>query len=132
MENPRVKLKVVKKKNPFSLQDPERYYVQAVKTANVNLDWLARIISSQSTVSKADCLAVLTACVEAMIEELSRGSVVSLGALGSFQVGVRSEPSDTENKVTVSNIKSTHLNFRPSSELKTALKTMKFTISDSE
>lgn len=132
MENPRIKLKVVKKKNPQNLQAPERYYVQAVKSANVDLNWLAKIISSRSTVSKADCFAVLTACVDAMIEELSRGSIVNLDSLGSFQVSVKSSPSDTPSQVSVANVKSAHLIFRPSAEVKAALKNLKFTVSDSD
>lgn len=131
MENPRVKLKVLKKKNPQDLEQPVRYYAQAVKTANVDLNWLARQVASQSTVSKGDCYAVLIACVDCMIEELSRGSVVSLGSIGSFQVGVRSYPSDSSSKVSALNVKSAHLNFRPSVELKDALRNLKYTVNDS-
>ena len=132
MENPRVKLKVLRKKNPQSPQDPDKYYVHAVKSANVNLDWLARLISNQSTVRKPDCLAVLSACVDNMIDELSRGSVVSLGSLGSFQVSVRSLGSNRPEQVSLNNVKSSHLIFRPSPEVKAALRNMKFTLSDAD
>lgn len=131
MENPRVKLKVMKKKNPVNPTMPEKFYAQAVKTANVDLNWLAKQIASQSTVSKGDCYAVLIACVECMIEELSRGSVVNLGSLGSFQVGVRSSPSESPSKVSPLNVKSAHLNFRPSVELKDALRNLKYTVTES-
>lgn len=131
MENPRVKLKVLKKKNPMNPTMPEMFYAQAVKTGNVDLNWLAKQVASQSTVSKGDCYAVLIACVDCMIEELSRGSVVNLGTLGSFQVGVRSYPSDSSSKVSALNVKSAHLNFRPSVELKDALRNLKYTVNDS-
>lgn len=132
MASPSVKLKVVRKRNPFHPNDPDKYYVQAVKSAKVNLDWLARYVSSRSTVSKADCYAVLTACVDAMLEELSRGSIVSLGSLGNFQVSINSSGSDSIEQVSVENVKSAHLNFRPSVEVKEALKNLKYTLSDSD
>jgi|SRR5690606_9177490 len=130
MRNPRVRLKVVPKKNPQDMAAPSKYYVQAVRSASVDLEWLARAISNQSTVREPDCLAVLSAFVHNMIEELNRGSIVRLGSLGSFQVSVHSMASDKADQVTLANVLRTSLNFRPSSRLKDALGSIKFTLSD--
>lgn len=132
MRNPRVRLKILRKKNPQDMQAPDKFYVQAVKTANVNLAWLAKLISNQSTVRKPDCLAVLCAFVDNMIDELQRGSMVRLDGLGTFQLSVNSLGSDREEHVTVHNVKRVHLNFRPSAELKEALGNVKFTLTEPE
>lgn len=129
MKIKKIRLKTVKKRNPLNPQASDKYYVQAVKTGNVNLEWLAELISNQSTVREPDCLAVLSALVHNMIAELSQGRVVELGSLGSFQVGVHSFGSDNSHHVTIANVKSTHLNFRPSSRVKKALASMQFTLS---
>src|SRR5690554_1117111 len=128
MNNLKIRLKIQPKKNPQDLLAPERYYLQAVKSGNCNLERLAYLISNQSTVREPDCLAVLNAFVHNMLDELGQGRVVELGDLGNFQVGVRSHGSDTPEEVNLSNIKNVVLNYRPSSKIKKRLKTMAFSI----
>ena len=123
-----VLLKIIPRKDPRDLTEPERFYVKAVKTGNCNLERLAYLISNQSTVREPDCLAVLNAFVHNMLDELGQGRVVELGDLGNFQVGVRSHGSDTPEEVNLTNIKNVVLNYRPSSKIKKRLKTMAFSI----
>lgn len=130
MVNPKIKLNVVQKRNPQDPTAPDKFYVQAVKTGTVDLEWLASLISNQSTVREPDCLAVLSAFMHNMLVELSQGRVVQLGKLGNFQVGVRSHASDTAEEVSLANVKSIHINFRPSKRMKDSLGTMSFTLSE--
>src|SRR5690554_5160500 len=128
MNNLKIRLKIQPKKNPQDLLAPERYYLQAIKSGTCNLERLAYLISNQSTVREPDCLAVLHAFVHNMLDELAQGRVVELGALGNFQVGVRSEGSDTLDEVNLSKIKRVHLNFRPGKRVRKRLDTLEFAI----
>ena len=121
-------LKVQPKKNPRDLAAPERYYLQAVKNGNTNLERLAYLISNQSTVREPDCLAVLHAFVHNMLDELSQGRVVQLGILGSFQIGVNSEGSDVPEEVNQRNVKRVKLNYRPGSRIQKRINQLDFQI----
>jgi len=123
-----VPLTIKEKKNPQDLLAPPKYYVQAIKDGIVGLDRLAYLISNQSTVREPDCLAVLSALVHNMKDELAQGRVVNLEGLGNFQIGVRSEGSEVQDDVTISNVKSAHINFRASKKMKKVLKTLEFSI----
>ena len=126
----KIQLQVVQKKNPQNMEAPGKYYVQAVKTSSVDLEWMAKQIANQYTVGEPDCLAVLSAFVHNMQVELSQGRIVELGNLGNFQVGVHSHPSNTAEEVTLNNIKKVHINFRPARRMRDALKKMPFTLGD--
>ena len=121
-----INLKPVGKKNPQDVTAPQQFYAQAVKTGLTDLNRLAYLISNQSTVREPDCLAVLSALVHNMTDELSQGRVVQLGSLGNFQVGVSSEPSATPEEVNISNVKQIRLNYRPGKRVRKALETMDF------
>ena len=128
MDNLNPILKVQAKKNPRDLAAPERYYLQAVKNGNTNLERLAYLISNQSTVREPDCLAVLHAFVHNMLDELSQGRVVQLGILGSFQIGVNSEGSDVPEEVNQRNVKRVKLNYRPGSRIQKRINQLDFQI----
>ena len=121
-----VTLKKVTRSNPQDAQAPDKYYLHAVKTGFTDLKRLAYLISNQSTVRRPDCLAVLDALIHNMTDELAQGRVVQLGDLGNFQVEIRSMGADTEEEALITNMKSAHLNYRPSKELKNALKVMDY------
>jgi len=120
------KLVVKSRKNPQDPLAPEKFYVQTKKDGLTDLERLAYLISNQSTVREPDCLAVLSALVHNMMDEMAQGRVVQLGILGNFQVGVKSEGSDVLEEVNLSNVKSAHINYRPGRRVKDALKVMKF------
>ena len=108
------------------MEAPEKYYARAVSTGKTDLDRLAHLIANQSTVRKADCLAVLEALQHNIADELSQGRIVELGNFGNFQVGVRSQGEDTPELVTAASIKQARLYFRPGREFQKLLKTVAF------
>jgi len=116
-----VKVKPLPRKNPQDNTAPERYYAHAVADGFVDLERLAYMVSNQCTVREADCLAVLNALQHNVMDELSQGRVVQLGNLGNFQVGVRSNPSDTLEEVSATNVRSAHINFRPGKRIRRML-----------
>ncbi|MDT0295760.1 HU family DNA-binding protein [Mesonia ostreae] len=116
-----IKVKTIARKNPQDLQAPEQFYLHAVKDGVVDFERLAYLISNQSTVREADCLAVLNALQHNMMDELAQGRVVQLGSLGNFQVGIRCEGSSLPEEVNASKVRSAHINYRPGKRLRKAL-----------
>lgn len=125
-----VKIKPIPRKNPQDEQAPEKFYAQAVADGLVNLERLAYLISNQSTVREPDCLAVLNALQHNMLDELGQGKVVQLGTLGNFQIGVRSNGSDTAEEVSATNVRSAHINYRPGKRVRKALKVVEYKLID--
>ncbi|WP_121666726.1 HU family DNA-binding protein [Mesonia aquimarina] len=121
-----VQLTKVGKINPQDVEAPIRFYAHTKAVGLVDLERLAYLVSNQSTVREADCVAVLRALQHNIIDELRNGKVVQLGSLGNFQVGVRSLPSDLEEEVSVQNVKSAHMNFRPGKPIRKMLDTLDY------
>ena len=121
-----VEIKPQRRVNPQDMEAQEKYYARAVSTGTTNLDRLAYLIANQSTVRKADCLAVLEALQHNIADELSQGRIVQLGSFGNFQIGVRSEGVETPDLVSTSSIKQARLHFRPGTEFRNLLKTVRF------
>ncbi|PKP07901.1 MAG: DNA-binding protein [Bacteroidetes bacterium HGW-Bacteroidetes-4] len=121
-----VHIKTIGRLNPQDVVAPAKFYAQAVSAGTTDLDRLAFLISNQSTVREADCLAVLSALQHNMMDELMQGRVVQLGVLGNFQIGIRSEGRELANEVSTSIVKSAHINFRPGKRLRTMLKALNY------
>lgn len=116
----------IQRVNPQDVEAPNRFYAKAVSSGRTDLDRLAYLIANQSTVRKADCLAVLEAFLHNMSDELNQGRIVELGELGSFRVSISSGGFETPEEVTASAVKSSRILFRPGKSLRRLLKTLDY------
>lgn len=121
-----IKFRSVVKRNLQDTEGPDKFYAQAVSDGRVDLDELAHFASRQSTVSKADCYAVLISLLELVVYHLEHGKIVKLGELGSFRMSVSSEGQEVADELTASAIKKAKIIFSPGTDLKEMLKTAKF------
>ncbi|WP_040491603.1 HU family DNA-binding protein [Xanthomarina gelatinilytica] len=121
-----VKIKSITKRNPQDLLAPERYYAQAVYSGSVDLNELAYFASKQSTVSKADCYAVIISLLELITYNLSEGKIVRMGDLGNFRVSVSSVGQDLEEDLTTAAVKKAKILFSPGADLNAMLKSLKY------
>ncbi len=121
-----LKIKSLQRVNPRDLAAPKKYYATAVADGSTDLDELAEMVASQSTVSRADCYAVLTALEDNIVKMLDQSKIVRLGNLGSFQVAVKSEGKETSEEVNASVIKGSRVKFRPGKAFRRMLKTLEF------
>ena len=122
-----LKIKSLQRVNPRDLTAPRKYYATAVADGSTDLEELAEMVASQSTVSRADCYAVLIALESNIIRMLRVSKIVRLGNLGSFQISVKSEGKDTSEEVTANAVKGSRIKFRPGKAFRQMLKTLKFT-----
>ena len=77
---------VKKVSNPNGIEGTEYFHGQAIKTGELTMEKLAKRINNSTTVTQADCRAVLISMKDHIIEALTEGQVVVLDDLGRFQV----------------------------------------------
>ena len=111
--------KVRNPKNP----DVDFFHGQAIKTGELTMEKLAKRINNSTTVTQADCRAVLISMQEHIIEALTEGQVVVLDDLGRFQVTLQGKCYDAERMATQdfspsAMIKGHRIVFRPDATLK--------------
>ena len=113
---------VKKVSNPRN-RDVDYFHGQAIKTGELTLDKLAKRINNSTTVTQADCRAVLISMKDHIIEALTEGQVVVLDDLGRFQITLQGKcyPKEVINAEDFSPsamIKSHKIVFRPDAALK--------------
>ncbi len=113
---------VKKTRNPKN-PDVDFFHGRAVKTGELTMEKLARRINNSTTVTQADCRAVLVSMKDHIIEALTEGQVVVLDDLGRFQITLQgkcynAETMADEEFVPSSYIKGHKIVFRPDARLK--------------
>lgn len=121
-----IKYKLVSKKNPRDLEAPSKFYASSVTTRKIDIDQLSENIARASTVARSDVYAVIVALIDEALHELANGSQISLGKLGSLYVNLRSNGADTEDDFTSALIKGAKVIYRPGSEIKDMLGSLKY------
>ena len=111
--------KVRNPKNP----DVDFFHGQAIKTGELTMEKLAKRINNSTTVTQADCRAVLISMKDHIIEALTEGQVVVLDDLGRFQVTLQGKSYPTEVMAQKefspsSMVKGHKIVFRPDAALK--------------
>jgi predicted histone-like DNA-binding protein len=104
----------------------KKFYASPVMDGEMNLNDLTEAIEKICTVSGADIRAVLYAMVDVSVVNLSKGTIVRLGDLGSMRVSLSSEGKATADEVKASMIKSSSVIFTPGTRIKEKLATAKF------
>ncbi|GIM56325.1 HU family DNA-binding protein [Capnocytophaga canimorsus] len=122
-----VKYNVVGRKNPQKPNEAPKFYANAKADGEITLKAIAKEIATGSTtVSDTDVLATLNELTKVLIKHLSNGEIVKFGDFGSFQITITSEGVDDEKKFTAANIKGNKIQFRPGTDLKEMLATVKY------
>ena len=122
-----VKYVVREKGNPSKPTDPKKWYATAKSSGEVTFKDISKEISQGSTtVSDTDVMAVLNDLTKLLARHLSAGEIVRFGDFGSFQVSVKSEGAEIEEKFHSALIKKAKINFRPGIDLRDMLLTLKY------
>lgn len=120
------KFTVVERGNPSDPTKPKKFYAQIVGDGEISLKDLAKRAAQISTVSYTDTLAVITALMEVMPEEIANGRLIRLGDLGTLYLSNKSDGAETAEKVNSSLIKSVKVDFRPGADFRKLAKTLDF------
>ncbi len=117
-----INIKVVKRINARDKSAPALYYGCVKAFGRVSVDQMAKRIAANCTVTRSDCLAVLSALQEQSIQALLSGATVSLGDLGSLRLTCRSGAVEAPEHFECTDIKSLRVVFTPGTTLREAFK----------
>lgn len=111
-----INFQVVPKKN--MLTEAVLYYGQIKQNGVKGIETIASDIEKQSTVSRADILAVLSSLQEVIIATLQNGQGIKLGDVGSFRPTLKSQGVENKDDFNVQNIRKVNIVFTPSSKMR--------------
>ncbi|MDR1895181.1 MAG: HU family DNA-binding protein [Prevotellaceae bacterium] len=123
---------VFRNPNPEKAGRPknDRLHPRLVNQKTIRIDQMIDEISEFASFSSADVKGMLASFQHQLVLHLSRGEIVELEGLGTFNVSLKSTQATTEKEITPSTIAFGKVVFRCSKELKDKLKQMKFRRSD--
>lgn len=91
-----------------------KYYARSVKSGEVSMKEIERIIEQNCSMKRSDVRAVITELVDTIKEKLQEGYSVDLGELGRLSLGVKSHGVYRESDFNVKqHIKNVSVNYRP-------------------
>lgn len=99
-----------------------KLYASAQHDARIELDDLATTVAERCSLRRADVHGVLVALRDIIPSELLEGNIVALGELGSFYAAVSSEGVETEEELSVTQVRGVNIRYRPTKELKKKLR----------
>lgn len=114
--------RVSKRKNNMSPNGETQYIMQAIHNGEVDLEYLAKEISKECTLSRTDVKAVLYALSDKVQYYLEDGKIVNLNDLGRFKIGFQGKAQAQPEQLKVKDIKKFYINFQPATPLKHWLK----------
>lgn len=112
--------------NPQDKDAAPKAYATAQINGELSLKQLSKRVSSQTTVSRADVVAVLTATVDNLLEALTEGKQVDFGELGKFRLQITSEGTDTLAEFTAAHITGVSIQYIPGADLKSIFSSLEF------
>jgi len=103
-----------------------KYYPCAIHKGEEDLESLADLVTSRSTMSVGDCYGVIMSLTLAIGHALAEGRIVRIDTLGSFQITLKGLPDESQEPIGKSNIKGVNIVYKPSKQLKKRLKTLNY------
>ena len=112
--------------NPLKKDEPAKAYATAQINGELSLKQLSRRVSMQTTVSRADVVAVLISTVENLLDALQEGKQVDFGELGKFRLHILNEGAESLEKFTSTNITGVSIQYIPGEDLKNVFAGLEF------
>ena len=97
--------------NPLDKDAAPKAYATSQINGELTLKQLSKRVSSQTTVSRADVVAVLTATVDNLLEALTEGKQVDFGELGKFRLQIASIGTEKLTDFTAAHITGVNIQY---------------------
>ena len=98
------------------------YCARVFNHGTLSLDDAVALMSLHNTVTRADALAVIAALRDLVTYDLANGLSVNLGDIGTLQLRVSSEGTETQDEWNIDKLKSTNVRYVPSVKLKETIR----------
>ena len=121
-KNMAIQFKMVPKRNMLSAENTVNYYPCAISQGEVDLDKLAAIVASRSTISPADCYGVIHGLSEVIAQMLMEGKIVKIEKFGSLKITLQGTPASNDEDLGKKHIRKINVIYKPAKELMRKLK----------
>lgn len=108
-----IEFKATKVNNNMKPDEEPRYYAKAVTKGTVTLNRIIEDLCAESTLSKADIVAVVAGLGKHLIENLKDGYTVKIDSLGTFSTSVKSPTVDSADEVRPKDVSFSKINYLP-------------------
>lgn len=106
----------------------EMYALKLNPVHPMDFDVLAKLIAERTTLTEYEVEFVLSELQTVMIENLELGRGVKFGKLGTFEPSLKAEAVENEQELNLSTVKKVNIIYKPSLEIKKALKKLRMRI----
>lgn len=113
-----LKVKKVKFKNQQTKTDG--YISRVISNGVVDMEDLCKEVAHNTTYNRGEVTGVAMNVLDVVADALKQGKIVELGELGRLYPSISSKWTEKEEDQTLANIE-THVNFRPSQDVKAAI-----------
>ena len=121
-----MKYKLIQRRNLQQPDAPQKWYASPVNAGKTSQKEISNDIVALSSLSRGDVSNVIDNLLDTVPKYLLMGKSVSLGDLGTFRLSFSSKGVDAPEAFNTSMISGVKIIFTPSSELRDAIKKVKF------
>ena len=117
-----------KKRMHINGEDKDQYSVRINPKIRMDFDKMCALIAERTTLTDYEVEFALGEVMQVIIENIGIGRGTELGPLGSIELAVKANAVDTEEEVNKKLVEKTKIIYKPSKDIKKALKTVKYKI----
>ena len=115
-----------KKRMHINGEDKDQYSVRINPKTRMDFDKMCALIAERTTLTDYEVEFALAEVMQVIVENIGIGRGTELGPLGSIELAVKANAVDTEEKVNKKLVEKTKIIYKPSKDIKKALKTVKY------
>ena len=113
--------RITKRKNNIK-QSSDLYIMQAIHTGVITTEELSELISSESSLTETDVIAVLHSLGKKIQLFLEQGKVIDLDYIGKFKMGFQCKAAEDPSQLkSPQSIKKFQINYQPTAKIKKRL-----------
>lgn len=117
-----------KKRMHINGEYKDQYSVRINPKTRMDFDKMCALIAERTTLTDYEVEFALAEVMQVVIENIELGRGTELGPLGSIELAVKANAVDTEEEVNKKLVEKTKIIYKPSKDIKKALKNVKYKI----
>lgn len=122
-----IPLDIVSRKIPN--EEKEVFHLVISKQQRLDFEKMCNMIAERTTISPHEVSFVLAELQEVVVENLQLGRGIELGRLGSLETSLNAKSVKNIDEINLKTVKKVRLIYKPSKQIKKALKNLRFKIS---
>ena len=123
-----IRITSYKKTMCINNEKQDKLFLKMVPQERMSFNDLCALIAERTTLADYEVEFALAAVKEVIVDNIRIGRGTELGPLGSIELSVKADAVDTEEELNKKLIEKTKILYKPSKDIKKALKEVKYKI----